>query len=177
MADPSRLPSRPKLSSDSVARGLGWLSIGLGVWELLMPRAFARGLGMRGRAGLIRAYGVREIVTGVGILSAKRRSAWLWGRVAGDALGIAILGRQLGSRNPRRATAALALAAVGAVTAVDIANAATMRQKEAARRATRDYSDRSGFPRPPDEMRGVARGETLQQLPREPVPVQPRLSG
>ena len=35
--------------NESIARGLGWFSIGLGLAEILMPRAMARGLNMRGR--------------------------------------------------------------------------------------------------------------------------------
>jgi hypothetical protein len=32
----------------SMARGLGWFSLGLGVAEMLAPRALTRGLGMEG---------------------------------------------------------------------------------------------------------------------------------
>jgi hypothetical protein len=51
------------------AHGLGWFSIGLGLTELLAPGHLARFLGMEDRAELIRAYGAREIVTGVSILA------------------------------------------------------------------------------------------------------------
>ena len=53
----------------SMARGLGWFSIGLGLAEVLAPRALTRGLGMEGSEQLVQAYGLREIATGIGILS------------------------------------------------------------------------------------------------------------
>ena len=58
-----------------VARGLGWFSIGLGVAELLVPRMIARATGLRGHETLIRCYGVREIATGIGILTRARSGA------------------------------------------------------------------------------------------------------
>src|SRR5690554_6935928 len=68
-----------------LARTLGWFSIALGVVELVAPRAVARASGLRTRhvAG-IRLCGVREIVTGVGLLTSHNAAPWLWARVAGD---------------------------------------------------------------------------------------------
>jgi hypothetical protein len=57
----------------SMARGLGWFSIGLGLTEVLAPRALTRGLGMEGNEQLVQAYGLREIATGIGILSSDQR--------------------------------------------------------------------------------------------------------
>ena len=39
----------------SMARGLGWFSIGLGLAEVLAPRAVTRGLGMEGNEQLVQA--------------------------------------------------------------------------------------------------------------------------
>jgi hypothetical protein len=55
----------------ALAQGLGWFSIGLGVAELAAPAQLARFLGMEEHTQLIRAYGAREIVTGIG--SCRRR--------------------------------------------------------------------------------------------------------
>src|SRR3954471_18313965 len=68
-----------------LARFLGWFSIGLGMAELLAPREMARLGGVR-QEGLLQAYGLREIATGIGILSSPQPAGWLWARVAGDAL-------------------------------------------------------------------------------------------
>ena len=72
-------------ATHALARGLGWFSIGLGVAELVAPGQLARFLGMEERTELIRAYGAREIMTGIGILSQEDPTPWIWGRVAGDA--------------------------------------------------------------------------------------------
>ena len=78
----------------SMARGLGWFSIGLGLAEVLAPRALTRGLGMEGNEQLVQAYGLREIATGIGILSSDQPAPWIWGRVGGDALDMATLAGQ-----------------------------------------------------------------------------------
>jgi hypothetical protein len=69
-------------ATDTLARGLGWFSIALGIAEVVAPRALARSLGMKGQEGLIAAYGMREIATGIGILASKDPTPWIWGRGA-----------------------------------------------------------------------------------------------
>jgi len=150
------------VSADALAQGLGWFSIGLGLAELLAPQALSRGLGLEGKEGLIRAAGAREIATGIGLLSTRGegRAPWLWGRVGGDAMDVALLATALDERNPRRGNAAAALAAVIGVTVLDLVCAQGLRREPAqsARpmRALPDYSGRSGFPRPAAAMRGAA---------------------
>ena len=139
---------RSKSVNEALACGLGFFSIALGVTEIAFPQMVARVSGARVSPNVIRLYGVREIVTGVGLLMAWNRAPWLWGRVAGDALDIASV------RKPA------AMAALAGVTALDIA-AATAVTREENRPPPRlfDYSDRSGFPRPAHEMRGAARAK------------------
>lgn len=110
---------RGGLDPATVARALGWFSIGLGVVELVAARRVGRAVGLGGRAGLVRAYGAREIATGIGLLSGSKPAPWLWGRVAGDALDLATLGAAAAA-GPRRGRALLATAAVAGVTAVDL---------------------------------------------------------
>jgi hypothetical protein len=102
----------------SLARGLGWFSIGLGLAELLEPEAMADLTGVRSE-GLLRAYGVREIVTALGILGSSRPARWVWGRVAGDALDIATLLTPAASDDGDRGRALIATAAVAGVTLLD----------------------------------------------------------
>ena len=101
----------------SMARGLGWFSIGLGLAEVLAPRVLTRGLGMEGNEQLVRAYGLREIATGIGILSSDQPAPWIWGRVGGDALDMATLAAGLQPDNPKKYNVEMALAAVAGVTA------------------------------------------------------------
>lgn len=110
------------MKTETVACGLGWFSIALGVIELVAPRTISRSIGLRSD-GLVQSYGLREIGHGVSILASKNRSPWLWTRVAGDALDIATLSLGLTHGNPKRANAGKALAAVAAITAVDVLTA------------------------------------------------------
>ena len=139
----------------TLAKGLAWFSIGLGVAELLMPRRFSRVLGMPGQKNLIRAYGLRELVTGIGILSTRNPRPWMLGRIKGDAVDLVTLGWSAKhGRAPGKA--ALAAGLVASVTALDLRSASGLKREERARQAP-DYSDRSGFPKPPAQMRGQAR--------------------
>jgi hypothetical protein len=146
-------------STDRLARGLGWFSLALGTAEVLSPKKMARAFGMPRRDRVFAAYGLREIVTGLGILAARDPKPWISARIAGDALDVATLAPALERRNRRRGTVGWALAAVAGVSALDVL---CRKQLETARvtDAVRDYSDRSGFPRPAAQMRGAARDFT-----------------
>ena len=79
-------------SAHALAQALGWFSIGLGVAELAAPGSLARMLGMERHADLIRLYGMREIATGIGILSQKDPTPWLWARALGLAVAALVNG-------------------------------------------------------------------------------------
>lgn len=114
-------PGLPKSGAKRLARGLGWFSIGLGMAELLAPRAIASISGVSNKhTGLIRLYGLREIAAGVAIFSQKEPAAGLWSRVAGDALDLASLGKAFTSPDAKRGRVAFATANVLAVTALDL---------------------------------------------------------
>ena len=111
---------RTRSPDGGLAQGLGWFSIGLGVAELLSPRSVTRPLGLRGREGLIRAYGLREIATGVGILASRDPAPWVWGRIGGDVLDMATVATGIAGRRPRTGNAALALLLLAGVGALDL---------------------------------------------------------
>jgi uncharacterized membrane protein len=99
---------------------LGLFSIGLGLAELLAPRAVGRAIGVGDHPAIVRMVGVREIVTGLGLLSERAPGTWAWARVAGDAMDLALLGAATSSpdADPRRIAAATA--GVLGVTALDV---------------------------------------------------------
>ncbi len=140
-------------TATKLAIGLGVFSLALGAAELLAPRRTARAAGLKAGGLTMRAYGAREIAAGVGLLVAKNKTPWLWARIAGDALDLATIGA---ARRDRQ-RAAISLAAVAGVTLMDVLAARTT-QAEAKREKVpmRDYSNRSGFPLPAQEMRGAA---------------------
>jgi hypothetical protein len=138
------------------ARALGWFSIGLGLAELTMPRTLARAAGAPNLPGLTRFYGLREIGTGIGILTSKDPSPWLWGRVAGDALDVATVGTGLVTAGrPLRTLSSIVMLLGVAYVDLKVAEGAPP-EKKRAKRSLRDYSSRSGFPKAAAEMRGIA---------------------
>lgn len=116
------------LRHDPLVRGLGWASALLGVPQVVNPAGFARGLGVddtpRHRMATA-AVGARELTAAAGLLS-RPHPAWLWGRVGGDLMDLALLARALTHHNGRgtRRTAA-ATAAAALITATDVYAAVT----------------------------------------------------
>lgn len=108
-------------SPEQMARCLGWFSIGLGVAQIIAPRAVARWVGLGPRQQyLMRMIGLRELTSGLGILTQRRPAGWVWSRVGGDALDLALLtaSRAANGGDPGRLTAASA--AVAGLAALDV---------------------------------------------------------
>ena len=108
---------------ERLAKALGVFSVGLGLAQVLAPQGVARAIGLDEddeNRTTMRAFGMREIATGVGLLTQQRPTTFAWGRVAGDAMDLAVLGRAFRSgRNDNRRLAA-ATAAVAGVMVLDI---------------------------------------------------------
>lgn len=110
----------PRIDPRQLANALGWFSIGLGLAEILAPRALGRAIGVGDHPRVMRALGMREIASGLGLLSQRAPHAWAWSRVGGDAMDLALLGAAArnADADPRRV--GLAAAAVMGVTALDV---------------------------------------------------------
>ena len=108
---------------ERLAKALGVFSVGLGLAQVLAPHGVARAIGLDDdddNRKTMRALGVREIATGVGLLTQRRPTTFAWGRVTGDAMDLALLRRAMNSgRNDNRRLAA-ATAAVAGVMILDI---------------------------------------------------------
>jgi hypothetical protein len=173
------LRSNARKTADSLASGLGWFSIGLGLVELLVPQLLTRRLGQEGREPIIRLYGAREIVTGIGLLTARDRVPWLWGRVGGDVLDAATLLAGRRSGKTRDDNLRLALFAVIGIAALDLLSAGALSATKPGQTAIRylpDYRNRSGLPRPPEAMRGAARDFRIPRDMRIPEAMRPYTS-
>src|SRR3954467_949377 len=100
--------------ADSLASGLGWFSIGLGLAQVAMPDRVARIAGIEptpDNIRLMRSFGMRELTSGVGILTQPVPDKWLWSRVVGDVIDLAMLGVALGhDENERGRTLGATLA-------------------------------------------------------------------
>jgi hypothetical protein len=165
--DPKVISTGPSSfgASDRMARNLGWFSLGLGALEILAPQRITRALGMEGQESLVRAYGFREVASGMLSLSAEKQ-AGLWSRVAGDGLDMATLMKGFHDDNPKKGNVAMAMMMVGGITLLDIAVAKDVSARHA-RPAGRPrlYHDRTGFPKGMAASRGIAaRKKNVQQL-------------
>jgi hypothetical protein len=102
---------------ENAACALGWTSVGIGLTELLAPGKLQQLMGLDeapSHRGILQALGLREILHGVGLLTAgddrRKIQAGLWARVAGDLLDGALLG--LAATKTRRPSGFAAVAAM-----------------------------------------------------------------
>jgi len=118
---------------ESLAKGLGWFSVGLGLAQLAVPRRMARLIGVRADDRMrttMRALGARELASGIAILSQDRPVPWVWARVGGDVMDLALLTRGLESGRNDRGRLAAATAAVAAVTVLDLLTSQQLSSEE-----------------------------------------------
>jgi hypothetical protein len=115
----------------AAARGLGLVSIGIGLTEIAAPKQLERvmGIGNGQNTGIFRVLGVREIMHGVDILSHSDPTPGVWSRVAGDLLDGVLLG--LAAKRTRNPSGFAAIcAAVLPVVLLDMIVAPRLSQKK-----------------------------------------------
>lgn len=139
--------------AQQLATALGWFGIGLGIAELLAPRTVARMIGVPQHSSVLRPLGAREIASGVGILSRRGTGGWLWSRVAGDAMDLALLGRAARSSSTQRNRLIAAAAAVAGIALLDVLSSMqqTRRQRGAAQSGVLRVDQSISINRSPDE--------------------------
>jgi len=115
----------------------------------------------------VRAYGAREIATGVAIVASHDPTPWIWGRVSGDALDIATVATTPSNGRDREDRRWWTIGALIAVTALDAFTAKSLSaEKGGPRTARADYHDRSGFPKGIQAARGENGGDKLTSVLR-----------
>ena len=128
----------PSEEAERVARGLGWLSIGLGLAQITAPGRVARMIGVdddETNRNTMVAIGVRELASGVGILVRERPAGPVWTRVGGDVMDLALLGRALRNDDGQRNRLMGATAAVVGLTILDVLAARSLARASATRPA------------------------------------------
>jgi uncharacterized membrane protein len=108
---------------EPLARALGWFSLGLGLAQLAVPRRVAHLIGLPGHEDdqkVMRAVGLRECASGLGILAQAKPTPWLWSRVGGDAMDLALLRSAMDSPGTRKDRVTAATLAVLGITAADL---------------------------------------------------------
>jgi hypothetical protein len=127
----------PSAAVDRVADGLGWFSLALGAPQLFAPRLVNDMIGVRDDARsrtAQRIVGVREFAAAAGILGSRRRRPWLWGRVAGDAMDLVLLGEAWATKRVSSARLLAATASVAGVTVLDVLSATSVDDDRRAQR-------------------------------------------
>ncbi len=156
--------SRETSDGATLSRALGWFGIALGAAELAAPAMLARAIGIRAdrrSSWILRAFGVREIVAGLGILMRPRRPLPMWSRAIGDVLDMALLGTAALTRRRSGPRVIGALAAVAGAGVLDVV--ASRRVQRAYDRANRPVMFAVTIAKPPYEVYEFYR--RLEQLP------------
>jgi uncharacterized membrane protein len=158
-----------KASGEMLARGLGWFSLGLGVAQAVAPRQVCRLVGVDEEppaAALMRVVGARELVGGAGILAKPRPGGFLFARVIGDVMDMALLVAAIRSGRTTGARAVGAAGAVGAVTGLDVWAASLVSRASDPSTHRRAIRARSAITvnRPPEEVYAFWRD--IENLPR-----------
>jgi len=154
----------------SLAQGMGWFSVGLGTAQLLAPRALSRMIGIDDsdrNAAIMRAIGVRELASGLGIFSQRNDATFLWGRVVGDIMDLALIGAAGASaRSDRRKLAGAALAVAGAL-ALDMATARKRSNPEVTELPATSDQDRDEPAEADESPRQIRKAITISRSPDE----------
>lgn len=130
----------PSMNQQQLANGLGWFGIALGAAELFAPRQLGETIGIQDHSDTFQLMGLREIASGVGILSSQQPTGWVWSRVAGDAIDLSLLGAALSSERNDRKRITAAIAAVAGVTVLDVLCAINLSKDESSPQAQRQLS-------------------------------------
>ena len=105
----------------SLAKPLGWFSLGLGAAELLAPRRIAAAHGVPEGERLVRGFGAREIAAGIGVLARPASPMPFLARAAGDVLDVGAAGLAVRKAPAgKRKVALLSLATVAGFLALDL---------------------------------------------------------
>lgn len=139
------MEARQESGQARLADGLGWFSIGLGLAEVTAPGTVAKLIGVPEDStsrSVLRAYGAREIASGIGILSSSQHPAWLWARVAGDALDLATLAAVMRRDGVDGGKILSAIASVAGVMVADVEAARRLGRTPDRRRARAGRADR-----------------------------------
>ena len=151
-------------NSTSTSRSLGWLSVALGLPSLLAPRAVAGSLGLDDddeQQATLRFVGGRELFSAAGLLSGRAPRFFLWSRVAGDAMDLALLRKALVcGRSDGRTVAATGLVAGLAV--VDLL--AALRHTRGGAASPTELTAATTVNKSPQEVYDFWRG--LERLPQ-----------
>ena len=111
---------------ENVAKGLGLFSFALGIPQIVAPGKVNKLIGVKNDTTSrmwMRAVGARESAAGIGIFSQRQPTPWIWARVAGDTMDLALLGSALRGKSRRPGRTMAATGAVASAFAADMFDA------------------------------------------------------
>ena len=162
------------IGGQGLARGLGLVSLGLGLAQVVAPERVARLIGLDEddrNEMLMRALGLRELAIGLGILIQPNTPGWAWARVGGDAMDLALLAGALDEGTGQRDKKIATMAAVAGIAALDVRCATQLAGAAGSREATGPAMDGAvqvkraiTVNRPPEEVYRFWRD--FENLPR-----------
>ena len=79
------------MDEHKLARGVGWISVAIGLGLVVAPTPGTRRFGMGDSPTLGRIMGVRDLVVGAGLLRGQNTRTWLLARGINDAADAAII--------------------------------------------------------------------------------------
>ena len=113
-----------------LSKGVGWVSLGLGIAMTLDPRRSADVLGWADREGLTRFAGAVDLILGAGILLGRRRAPWMLARaLLNAAIGLVYV-RVLAEGDPRSKGPAAGIGLMAALTLFDYSLSRRLRRAE-----------------------------------------------
>ena len=101
---------------------MGLFSYVLGTAQILRPGSVNRLMGIpdhNPNHAMQRLIGIREIVTGTGVLFGTNTSGWMWGRVAGDVMDVSIVAGTLAGRLGTRGKLVVTVGVLSAIAVLD----------------------------------------------------------
>lgn len=122
-----------RTTNERHAQLLGLFSVALGISQLAAPDEVATLIGVKPRPRTrwtLRALGVREILSGVGVLANRTSAGPLWARLAGDTVDLALLGAAFGGRGSASGRLLATTTAVAGVAVLDAYAAARSSRNE-----------------------------------------------
>lgn len=146
-----------------MSKGLGLVSLVVGTVQVVAGRRLKHALGLPMPTSFVRAFGVRELLTGFAALAHPDDKGPMAVRIMGDAVDLAVLGVALLPGNRKRPAAAMATAAVVGLTVLDFIATAAQTQREHRALAT---ARRTRINRPPTAA--IVAGPPVTTPPPQP---------
>lgn len=166
----SQRENRKAANNSVLRRGrlLGWVSLGLGVAQLVAPNAVRRMSGVDDSPTsreVVPLVGTRELFHAAGLLTSRRIGPWAWTRVVGDAMDLTSLAVALTHHHGRRRRRLVGVTtAVAGITAMDLLTAVEATHPAELRAGVTELTAATTIRRPASEVYAFWRH--LENLPK-----------